>query len=71
MAPETGILLIFKFLEEILHSDISRRVSLSLYRGSDKSLARPWKETSYSDQDLRLRLKCDGTRAETRFRLSA
>jgi len=23
-----------------------------LYRGADKSLARPWKETSYSDQDL-------------------
>jgi len=22
------------------------------YRGTDKSLARPWKETSYSDQDL-------------------
>jgi len=22
------------------------------YRGADKSLARPWKETSYSDQDL-------------------
>jgi len=23
-----------------------------LYRGADKSLARPWTETSYSDQDL-------------------
>ena len=23
-----------------------------LYRGADKFLARPWKETSYSDQDL-------------------
>jgi len=22
------------------------------YRGADKSLARPWKETSYSDQNL-------------------
>jgi len=22
------------------------------YRGADKSLARPWKETNYSDQDL-------------------
>jgi len=22
------------------------------YRGADKSLARPWKETSYSDRDL-------------------
>jgi len=22
------------------------------YRGADKSLARPWKETSYSDQDI-------------------
>jgi len=22
------------------------------YRGADKFLARPWKETSYSDQDL-------------------
>jgi len=23
-----------------------------IYRGADKSLARPWKETSYSDQNL-------------------
>ena len=23
-----------------------------IYRGADKSLARPWKETSYSEQDL-------------------
>jgi len=23
-----------------------------MYRAADKSLARPWKETSYSDQDL-------------------
>jgi len=23
-----------------------------LYKGADKSLAQPWKETSYSDQDL-------------------
>ena len=26
--------------------------SIDWYRGADKSLARPWKETSYSDQDL-------------------
>ena len=27
-------------------------VSCRMYRGADKSLARHWKETSYSDQDL-------------------
>ena len=27
-------------------------ISCNLQRGADKSLARPWKETSYSDQDL-------------------
>jgi len=27
-------------------------VPSSLYRGADKSSARPWKETSYSDEDL-------------------
>jgi len=26
--------------------------SYYIYRGADKSLARPWKKTSYSDQDL-------------------
>jgi len=32
---------------------LSRVTSLELiYRGADKSLARPWKKTSYSDQDL-------------------
>ena len=25
---------------------------LIMYRGADKSLARPWKETSYSNRDL-------------------
>jgi len=25
---------------------------IRLYRGADKSLALPWKETSYSEQDL-------------------
>jgi len=27
-------------------------VSCRMHRGADKSLARHWKETSYSDQDL-------------------
>jgi len=27
------------------------RLIVTLYRGADKSLARPWKETSYGDQD--------------------
>jgi len=30
------------------------------YRGADKSLARPWKETSYSDQDLQYYTKSYG-----------
>jgi len=30
---------------------ISNCVYTRKYRGADKSLARPWKETSYSDQD--------------------
>ena len=30
----------------------SKHVALLKYRRADKSLARPWKETSYSDQDL-------------------
>ena len=30
------------------------------YRGADKSLARPWKETSYSNQDLQQYTKTYG-----------
>ena len=30
------------------------------YRGADKSLARPWKKTSYSDQDLQHYIKTCG-----------
>ena len=33
------------------------------YRGADKSLARPWKETSYSDQDLQLCTKTYGVKS--------
>jgi len=33
-----------------------------LYRGADKSLARPWKETSYSDQDLQHYTKTYGVK---------
>jgi len=31
---------------------IQNTVNTSSYKGADKSLARPWKETSYSDRDL-------------------
>ena len=34
------------------HSLKMSRIIPQKYRGADKSLARPWKETSYSDQDL-------------------
>jgi len=34
------------------HHQVVLRLVEQLYRGADKSLARPWKETSYSDQDL-------------------
>ena len=34
--------------------------SIEYYRGFDKSLARPWKETSYSDQDLQHYTKAYG-----------
>jgi len=35
-----------------LGSDTSTLKRVRLYQGADKSLARHWKETSYSDQDL-------------------
>jgi len=31
-------------------TDIGRLPQLMLHRGADKSLARPWQETSHSDQ---------------------
>jgi len=34
------------------------------YRGADKSLARPWKETSYSDQDLQHYTKTYGVQKQ-------
>ena len=34
------------------HHQVVLRLVEQLYRGTDKFLARPWKETSYSDQDL-------------------
>ena len=30
----------------------NRKIGKIVYRGADESLAQPWKETSYSDQDL-------------------
>ena len=36
----------------ILISLFANRTRHAVYRDADKSLARPWKETSYSDQDL-------------------
>ena len=35
-----------------MHCTVRKWAVKSMYRGADKSLARPWKETSYSDQDL-------------------
>jgi len=35
-------------------------LNASLYRDADKSLARPWKETSYSDQDSQHYTKTHG-----------
>jgi len=32
--------------------DPARKLSANMYRGADKSLALPWKATSYSDQEL-------------------
>jgi len=40
--------------------EMSRRRRQHSYRGADKSLARPWKETSYSDQDLQHYIKIYG-----------
>ena len=38
---------------KIYRNKIHNKIVLDCtYRGADKSLARPWKETSYSDQDL-------------------
>jgi len=34
-----------------------------MYLGADKSLARPWKETSYSDQDLQHYTKTYGRKS--------
>jgi len=42
---------------------IDKQTDGSLYQGADKSLARPWKETSYSDQDLRHYTKIYGVPA--------
>jgi len=36
------------------------RLIVMLYRGADKSLARPWKEASYVDQDLQHHTKTYG-----------
>ena len=33
-----------------------------IYRGADKSFARPWKETSYSDQDIQHKTKTYGVK---------
>ena len=33
---------------------------IPMYRGADKSLVRPWKETSYSEQDLQHHTKTYG-----------
>ena len=33
------------------HKTKTRNTKSATYRGADKSLARPWKERSYSDQD--------------------
>ena len=35
-----------------LRVHVISQVSINIYRGADKSLARPWTETSYSNQDL-------------------
>jgi len=35
-----------------LHSNVQLYRTIKRYPGADKSLARHWKETSYSDQDL-------------------
>jgi len=40
--------------------NVSARKMTGHYRGADKSLARPWKETSYSDQDLQHNTKTYG-----------
>ena len=37
---------------DVLISAVDETDDDTLYRSADKSLAQPWKETSYSDQDL-------------------
>jgi len=37
----------------LVNTDVNQTSIRHKNRGADKSLARPWKETSYSDQDLR------------------
>ena len=37
---------------DVLISAVDETDDDTLYRGADKSLAQPWKERSYSDQDL-------------------
>jgi len=41
-------------LREGIHKNLTvpQRIYFIYYRGADKSLARPWKETSYSNRDL-------------------
>jgi len=36
-----------------------------MYRGADKSLARPWKQTSYTDQVLQNYINTDGVQTTT------
>ena len=37
---------------EIVAAGLPYERQWTIYQGADKSLARPWKETSYSDQEL-------------------
>ena len=49
-----------------IHLDIVNLYD-QLYRGADKSLARPWKETSYSDQDLQHYDKTYGVKKKQKY----